>query len=173
MNPRPISTSPASSKQRSGLDAVLQRGTGDLSELSDTGIWKGTEMSTNMSGTGNPVRQRIGPTIKNRRHQHEMSLNALADEAGISPSHLSRIERGLTVPSYDVLDRIADALGSDLSALRNEEEHALQVDVNLDEIFGQIGLDEEARRELLQLSHETREALAHALQRLASGRTRL
>jgi len=111
------------------------------------------------------VRQRIGPTIKNRRHQLSMSLNSLADEAGISPSHLSRIERGLTVPSYDVLDRIADALGSDLSALRTEEEHARKIDGNLDAIFAQIGLDDDARLELLQLSHETREALASALQR--------
>jgi transcriptional regulator with XRE-family HTH domain len=97
-----------------------------------------------------------------------MSLNTLADEAGISPSHLSRIERGLTVPSYDVLDRIADALGSDLSALRTEEEHARKVDGNLDAIFARIGLDEDARLELLQLSHETREALASALQRLSA-----
>jgi len=97
-----------------------------------------------------------------------MSLNKLAVEAGISPSHLSRIERGLTVPSYDVLDRIADALGSDLSALRHEEEQALEIDGNLDHIFSQIGLDAEARVELLQLSHETREALATALQRLQS-----
>jgi len=96
-----------------------------------------------------------------------MSLNALAEEAGISPSHLSRIERGLTVPSYDVLDRIADALGSDLSALRTEEEQARSIDGQLDNIFAQLGLDDHAQRELLQLSHETREALAAALQRLA------
>lgn len=115
-----------------------------------------------------PVRQRIGPTIKIRRHQLAMSLNALAEEAGISPSHLSRIERGLTVPSYDVLDRIADALGSDLSALRTEEEQARSVDGQLDSIFSQLGLDDHARLELLQLSHETREALATALQRLAA-----
>lgn len=118
-------------------------------------------------GSG-PVRQRIGPTIKIRRHQLSMSLNTLADEAGISPSHLSRIERGLTVPSYDVLDRIADALGSNLSALRNEEEQARSIDGQLDSIFSQLGLDENARMELLQMSHETREALAAALQRLAT-----
>ncbi|MGI8484935.1 MAG: helix-turn-helix domain-containing protein [Thermomicrobiales bacterium] len=124
-------------------------------------------MATIPGAVGGPMRQRIGPTIKNRRHQHEMSLNSLATTAGISPSHLSRIERGLTVPSYDVLDRIADALGSDLSALRNEEEHAMEVDGNLDAIFGQIGLDDDSRTELLSLSHETREALALALERLA------
>lgn len=125
-------------------------------------------MAISIGSAGGPVRQRIGPTIKNRRHQHDLSLNALADVAGISPSHLSRIERGLTVPSYDVLDRIADALGSDLSALRNEEEHALKVDGDLDEIFGQIGLNDDSRSELLSLSHETRESLARALERLSA-----
>jgi transcriptional regulator with XRE-family HTH domain len=127
-------------------------------------------MSTNVGSSGAPVRQRIGPTIKNRRHQHEMSLNALADEAGISPSHLSRIERGLTVPSYDVLDRIADALGSDLTALRHEEKQALEIDGDLEVIFTHVGLDADARSELLQLTHETREALALALRRLQANR---
>lgn len=118
---------------------------------------------------GIALRQRIGPTVKALRHQRRMSLNMLAEQAGISPSHLSRIERGLTVPSYDVLDHIADALGSDLSALRNEEESALAVDIELDNIFGQIELGSAARAELLQLSHETRRALAHGLRRFAEG----
>ncbi|MGC4105829.1 MAG: helix-turn-helix transcriptional regulator, partial [Thermomicrobiales bacterium] len=130
--------------------------------------WRFSALVAYLGNAAGQVRQRIGPTIKNRRHQLSMSLNTLADQAGISPSHLSRIERGLTVPSYDVLDRIADALGSDLSALRVEEEQARRVDGNLDVIFAQIGLDEHSRLELLQLSHETREALAQALQRLAA-----
>ena len=113
------------------------------------------------------VRQRIGPTVKALRYQQRMSLNTLAEQAGISPSHLSRIERGLTVPSYDVLDHIADALGSDLSALRHEEESALAVDVELDSIFGKIDLGSDARAELLRLSHETRRALARGLRSFA------
>jgi transcriptional regulator with XRE-family HTH domain len=121
------------------------------------------------SAEGIAVRQRIGPTVKALRYQRRMSLNTLAEQAGISPSHLSRIERGLTVPSYDVLDHIADALGSDLSALRNEEESALAVDMELDTIFGQIELGSEARAELLQLSHETRHALARGLRRFTNG----
>ncbi|MEJ7837494.1 MAG: helix-turn-helix transcriptional regulator [Thermomicrobiales bacterium] len=113
------------------------------------------------------VRQRIGPTVKALRYQKKMSLNMLAEMASISPSHLSRIERGLTVPSYDVLDHIADSLGSDLSALRNEEESALAIDVELDSIFGQIELSSDARAELLRLSHETRSALARSLRRFS------
>jgi transcriptional regulator with XRE-family HTH domain len=113
-----------------------------------------------------PVRQRIGPTIKALRVQQGLSLNALAAAAGISPSHLSRIERGLTVPSYDVLDRVADAIGSDLRELRAEEESARAVDGELDQIFDELELDDSARADLLRLSHQTRADLARAFKSL-------
>jgi transcriptional regulator with XRE-family HTH domain len=112
-----------------------------------------------------PVRQRIGPTIKALRIQRGFSLNTLAQEAEISPSHLSRMERGLTVPSYDVLDRVADALGSDLRALRQEEEQAKVVDAELDDIFSQLGVRSATRNELLRLSNEARVDLVSALRR--------
>lgn len=92
-----------------------------------------------------------------------MSLNELAELAAISPSHLSRIERGLTVPSYDVLDNIASALGSDLNSLRSKEKSARVVDDELRLMFDRLALAEEAQEELLSLSHETRQALANAL----------
>lgn len=99
-----------------------------------------------------------------------MSLHLLASVAGISPSHLSRIERELTVPSYDVLGRIADVLGSDLSALRAEEVNARAVDEELDRFFDQWKLSKEAHHELFGLSHETRQALAPVFRRLGSPR---
>ena len=116
-----------------------------------------------------PVRQRIGPTIKALRQEQGFSLNTLAEQAGISPSHLSRIERGLTVPSYDVLDRVADALGSDLSELRSEEESARAVDDELDVVFDGLSLPQSARGELLLLTHRTRASLAEALRRANVG----
>jgi transcriptional regulator with XRE-family HTH domain len=92
-----------------------------------------------------------------------LSLNELAELASISPSHLSRIERGLTVPSYDVLDNIAIALESDLNSLRSQEKDARQVDDELQELFGKLELGNDVQEELLGLSHETRRALADAL----------
>ncbi len=109
------------------------------------------------------VRQRVGPTLRSMRLRKGLSLNDLASEAEISPSHLSRIERGLTVPSYDVLDKIAIALGSDLTSLRSKEKSARAVDDELKELFDDVGLDDNAQRELLSLSHETREALSEVL----------
>lgn len=111
------------------------------------------------------VRQRVGPTLRSMRLRRKLSLNELADRAEISPSHLSRIERGLTVPSYDVLDNIASALGSDLNSLRTKEKSARAVDDDLRVIFEEFELGKDAQDELLGLSHETRQALADVLVR--------
>ncbi len=110
-----------------------------------------------------PIRQRIGPVIKALRQEQQLSLQVVAERAGISPSHLSRIERGLTVPSYDVLDRIADAIGSDLTSLRSDEKSARTVDDRLNAFFDRMGLSESARRELLQHSPESRAELAKGI----------
>jgi transcriptional regulator with XRE-family HTH domain len=111
------------------------------------------------------VRQRIGPTIKALRQKNQYSLHGLANMAGVSPSHLSRIERGLTVPSYEVLGRIADALGTDLRQLRTEEEHALAVDRELDQLCDYFELPVATRGELLFLSNRARVDLVRAFQR--------
>lgn len=97
-----------------------------------------------------------------------MSLNDLADQAGISPSHLSRMERGLTVPSYDVLDRVAHALGSDLNQMRQQEVQAREVDSELFDILDSAGLSRPTQDELLTLSHSARSDLAAALKRRSS-----
>jgi transcriptional regulator with XRE-family HTH domain len=94
------------------------------------------------------------------RLRRGLSLNGLAELAEISPSHLSRIERGLTVPSYDVLDNIATALGSDLTSLRSREKSARVVDDELRGWFEAYDMPTDAQDELLELSHETRSALA-------------
>ena len=43
-------------------------------------------------------RQRIGPAIRKLRHEQSLTLDDLAAQAGISASHLSRLERGQTLP---------------------------------------------------------------------------
>jgi transcriptional regulator with XRE-family HTH domain len=45
------------------------------------------------------------------RESQRRSLESVADEAGITPGHLSRIERGQKQPSVDVLVRIGRVLG--------------------------------------------------------------
>ena len=59
----------------------------------------------------------IGPTIRALRLERGMTLDQLADGAGISASHLSRLERGQAEPSFTVAAALAEAIGVSLSEL--------------------------------------------------------
>jgi transcriptional regulator with XRE-family HTH domain len=48
---------------------------------------------------------------KLRELRGKMTLTELAKKAGLSAADISRYERDLVVPSYDVVCRLADALG--------------------------------------------------------------
>lgn len=108
---------------------------------------------------GQPVRQRVGATVRMLREERRMTLGTVANAATISPSHLSRIERGRTVPGYDVLARIAEALGVELAALTAEERATRDIDTVIDA----LGLSDAARADLLRLAPATRAELATAL----------
>jgi transcriptional regulator with XRE-family HTH domain len=53
----------------------------------------------------------IGLTVRRLRMDREFTLQALADESGVSKSYLGDIEKGRKNPTTDVLEAIADALG--------------------------------------------------------------
>ena len=53
----------------------------------------------------------LGEALRARREESGLSLRAAAERAGMSPAHLSEVERGLKEPSLGVLQRIADAVG--------------------------------------------------------------
>jgi len=52
----------------------------------------------------------LGRILKQQRLMIPLTLNKLATVAGISPSHLGRIERGERFPSASVLRKIARPL---------------------------------------------------------------
>src|SRR5215208_1717958 len=62
-----------------------------------------------LAGTGEILRS-LGATIRNRRKQAELTLQEVADRAGLSISYLSQVERNLLAPSLSTLKRIADIL---------------------------------------------------------------
>ncbi len=53
----------------------------------------------------------IGMTIRRLRMEREYTLQALADESGISKSYLGDIEKGRKNPTTDVVEAVASALG--------------------------------------------------------------
>ena len=48
----------------------------------------------------------VGETLRARREESGLSLRAAAERAGMSPAHLSEVERGLKEPSLGALERI-------------------------------------------------------------------
>lgn len=57
----------------------------------------------------------LGARIKTLREAKNLTQEELAEKAGIeSPSYVSKMERGLSAPSYEMLGFLADALGVEL-----------------------------------------------------------
>ena len=71
-------------------------------------------------GKKKPAKDRAfdGVKLRELRGDASLTLAKLAEMAGISAADLSRYERGLVVPSFDVACRLADALGIGVAELR-------------------------------------------------------
>jgi transcriptional regulator with XRE-family HTH domain len=63
------------------------------------------------------VRERVGLNVQRLRRSKKLSQEALADHAEVYQTYLSGVERGKRNPSLRVLDRIAQALGTDVEEL--------------------------------------------------------
>jgi len=73
------------------------------------------------------VKKFIGKKLKETRLKNDMTIQVLAARAGVSSNMISRIERGLTVPSVEVLMRLAGAFGKSLSFFVEEAEKGCSV----------------------------------------------
>ena len=59
----------------------------------------------------------VGEAIRHGRLEHGWTQAALAEQAGLSPNYIARLERGELGPSLYVAHRIARALGVGVSEL--------------------------------------------------------
>ncbi|MET7572185.1 XRE family transcriptional regulator [Streptomyces sp. NPDC005492] len=59
----------------------------------------------------------IGSQLRELRTQRGMSLRSLAAEAGLSPTLLSQVERGVTEPSLATLRKLAGVFGESVASL--------------------------------------------------------
>ena len=59
----------------------------------------------------------VGSKIRELREQRALSLRALAEKCDVSPNTVSLIERGLSSPSVDTLQRLATGLGVPIVSL--------------------------------------------------------
>lgn len=95
-----------------------------------------------------------------------MTLDALAAQAGISASHLSRLERSQTLPSFTVLAKIAEVLGVGIDEFVRLERDVTLLDAELRRYLDILDIGAPAREELFDLSIEARRALVGRLRQL-------
>ncbi|HEX8206493.1 MAG TPA: helix-turn-helix transcriptional regulator [Solirubrobacteraceae bacterium] len=69
-----------------------------------------------------PTPRALGRVIRAHRQEHGLTIEALADKAGVHPTYLSDIERGRGNPSVAKLTDLAVALETRVSQLIYEAE---------------------------------------------------
>lgn len=70
------------------------------------------------------LQQRFGNVVRRRREAADLSQEALADEAGLHRTYISLLERGLRMPSIEVVRKLAAALNTTMASLIEELERA-------------------------------------------------
>lgn len=68
-----------------------------------------------MPGPSPPSPAALGRAVRQLRQERKLSIEALADLAGMHTTYLSGIERGRYNPSWNKLGALAQALGVELS----------------------------------------------------------
>lgn len=68
------------------------------------------------------VKKLIGRKLKYSRLKRDKTIQELAEMSRVSSNMISRIERGLTTPSVEILMKLADALGLSISYFVEEAE---------------------------------------------------
>jgi len=68
------------------------------------------------------VKTLIGKKLKNVRLKNEMTIETLAQKSMVSSNMISRVERGLTTPSVEILMKLAEVFGMSISYFVEEAE---------------------------------------------------
>jgi len=68
------------------------------------------------------VKELIGKKLKKMRLNNDMTIEGLANKSQVSSNMISRIERGLTTPSVEILMKLAGAFGMSISYFVEEAE---------------------------------------------------
>jgi transcriptional regulator with XRE-family HTH domain len=97
------------------------------------------------------TKKNIGWIIRESREKKEISQSELCDKANITQTFLSLVEHNKRNPSYDVLERIAKALGEDPEVLAKEASSLeIDTDTKLNHLFNKV-LKSKNKRKLQRL----------------------
>jgi transcriptional regulator with XRE-family HTH domain len=73
------------------------------------------------------MKKLIGKKLKEARLRDDQTIQDLAERSGVSANMISRIERGLTIPSVQILMKLAAAFGLSISCFVEEPEKKASV----------------------------------------------
>lgn len=73
------------------------------------------------------VKKLIGKKLKATRLKNDMTIQELAKRSRVSSNMISRIERGLTIPSVEILMKLAGAFGMSINYFVEEAEKSSTV----------------------------------------------
>lgn len=73
------------------------------------------------------VKKLIGKKLKATRLKNDMTIQELAQRSKVSSNMISRIERGLTIPSVEILMKLASAFGMSINFFVEEAEKGATV----------------------------------------------
>jgi transcriptional regulator with XRE-family HTH domain len=68
------------------------------------------------------LQQKFGQLVRRRRQAIGISQEGLADRAGLHRTHISLLERGLRMPSLEVVRKLASGLDTTMASLMAELE---------------------------------------------------
>lgn len=68
------------------------------------------------------VKKLIGKKLKTTRLRNDMTIQELAESSNVSSNMISRIERGLTTPSVEIIVRLANSFGMSINYFVEEAE---------------------------------------------------
>ena len=57
-----------------------------------------------------PINIRVGANIQRLREEAHMTQEELSEAVGVTPNHLSAVERGVSGPSLELIERLCGAL---------------------------------------------------------------
>lgn len=82
--------------------------------------------------------EKVGERIRELRKQAGISARALASKAGLTQSHLSKLETGAAKPSLEALERICRAMGVSLAEFFAAGEEQPHLAPHLSELIQEI-----------------------------------
>lgn len=98
----------------------------------------------------------LGKKIKELREDQKLSQERLSDKVDITRTYLSDIERGKRSPSYDIVKKIADALGVSINDLEGVSVEKPEVPESLKEFAETRNLPPEDVRMLANIEYRGR-----------------